>query len=84
MNTADLNSASISLRKGQIHRVPGGLGRRIESLRGSLWLTIDNDRRDILVDPAHGFSLDRPGDARISALDDASFVLLDPVAPARG
>ena len=79
MNTTDLISASISLRKGQIHRVPGSLGRRIESLRGSLWVTIDNDRRDILVDPGKGFSLDREGDALISALDDAELVLLDPV-----
>ena len=77
MNTNDLHPASISLRKGAIHRLPNGRGQRIESLSGSLWVTIDNDVRDILVDPGKGFSIDRDGDALISALDDSRFVVLD-------
>jgi len=79
MNTNDLRPASISLPKGAIHRLPKGRGQRIESLRGSLWVTIDNDRRDILVNPGKGFSIDRDGDTLISALDDARFVVLNPV-----
>jgi len=79
MNTNDLHPASISLPKGAIHRVPKGRGQRIESLHGSLWVTIDNDRRDILVNPGQGFSIDRDGDTLISALDDARFVVLNPV-----
>ena len=78
MNTKDLHPAWISLRKGAIHRLPDGRGQRIESLSGSLWLTIDNDVRDILVSPGEGFSIDRDGAALISALDDARFVVLDP------
>ena len=49
MNTNDLRPAAIHLHKGQIHRLEQGLGQRIEALRGSLWVTIDNDRRDIVV-----------------------------------
>jgi hypothetical protein len=78
MNTNDLHPATISLRKGAIHRLPRGRGQRIESLSGSLWVTIDNDVRDILVDPGKGFSIDRDGAALISALDDSHFVVLDP------
>lgn len=77
MNTNDLHPASISLRKGGLHRLPNGLGRRIESLSGSLWVTIDNDLRDILVNPGEGFSVDREGATLISALDDSRFVVLD-------
>lgn len=77
MNTNDLHPASISLRKGAIYRLPDGRGQRIESLSGSLWLTIDDDVRDILVNPGQGFSIDRDGAALISALDDARFVVLD-------
>jgi hypothetical protein len=77
MNTNDLHPASINLRKGAIHRLPSGRGQRIESLAGSLWVTIDNDVRDILVNPGEGFSIDRDGAALISALDDSRFVVLE-------
>ena len=77
MNAKDLHPATIALRKGEIHRLHDGLGSRIESLSGSLWLTIDDDVRDILVNPGQGFSIDRDGAALISALDDARFVVLD-------
>ena len=84
MNAKDLNPAAIHLRKGEIRRLPNGLGRRIEALSGSLWVTIDNDPRDIVVGAGEGFSLDRSGDALISAMDDSRFVLLDPIgAPGR-
>lgn len=79
MNTNDLHAASITLHKGAIHRLPSGRGQRIESLAGSLWVTIDNDVRDILVNPGEGFSIDRDGAALISALDDSRFVVLEAV-----
>ena len=77
MNTTDLFPAATTLRKGGVYRLPEGIGQRIESLSGSLWVTIDNDVRDILVNPGQGFSIDRDGAALISALDDARFVVLD-------
>ncbi len=80
MNTHDLHPASINLRKGAIHRLPKGRGQRIESLSGSLWVTIDNDQRDIIVNPGEGFSVDRNDATLISALDDARFVVLETMA----
>jgi hypothetical protein len=80
MNTNDLGPAAIHLRKGEIHRLGQGLGRRIEALRGSLWITIDNDRRDIVVEPGAGFSVDRCGSALISAMADSDFILLEAAA----
>ena len=80
MDTQDLRPAAIHLRKGTIHRLRNGLGQRIEALTGNLWITIDNDPRDIVVKSGEGFSVDRCGDTLISALDDARFVLLEPVA----
>ena len=77
MNTRDLDPASISLRKGAVHRLSDGRGRRIEALGGSLWITIDGDPRDVTVSPGRGFTLDRDGTVLISALDDARFVVLD-------
>jgi hypothetical protein len=80
MNTNDLQPAAIQLRKGEIHRIRNGLGQRIEALSGCLWVTIDNDLRDIFVGPGEGFSVDRGGDTLVSAMDDSRFVLLDPTA----
>ena len=80
MNATDLHSASISLRKGQIHRLRHGLGQRIEALNGCLWITIDNDLRDIFVAAGEGFTIDRDGDTLISGMADSSVVLLAPVA----
>ena len=81
MNTNDLYSAAIHLRKGEIRRIHNGLGHRIEALSGSLWVTIDNDPRDIVVEPGAGFSVDRSGDTLVSAMNEARFVLLAPVEP---
>ena len=83
MNTADLYRAAITLRKGELHRIHDGAGQRIEALSGALWVTIDHDLRDIVVEPGEGFSIDRNGDTLVSALDDARFALLDPIATRR-
>lgn len=80
MNTADLHPAAISLRKGQIHRIHHGLGQRIEALNGCLWVTIDNDLRDIFVAAGEGFTVDRDGATLVSAMADSRFVVLDPAA----
>jgi hypothetical protein len=79
MNTADLNSASIALRKGEILRLHRARGQRIEALSGYLWVTMDNDLRDIVVAPGHGFRVDGDGDTLLSAIADSRFVLLEPV-----
>lgn len=76
MNTHDLTPAATTLRKGEILRLHEGRGQRIESVHGGLWITMDNDLRDIFIDSGEGFTIDRGGDALISALDDASLVVL--------
>ena len=83
MNTHDLKPAAITLRKGEIRRLHNGLGQRIEALSGSLWVTIDNDVRDIVVAPGEGFNVDRDGDTLISAMDDSEFVLFDALETTR-
>lgn len=84
MNTTDLNLASIQLGKGVVHHVRNGLGQRIEALSGCVWITIDNDARDIVLEAGEGFRIDRHGEVLITALDDdARVALLRPLAPPR-
>ncbi|MEO6032051.1 MAG: DUF2917 domain-containing protein [Burkholderiaceae bacterium] len=84
MNTNDLNLASIQLGRGTVHRVRNGFGQRIEALSGCVWITIDNDARDIILEPGEGFRIDRHGEVLITALiDDARVALLQSLAPRR-
>lgn len=80
MNTRDLTPAAAHLRKGEIMRLHDARGQRIESIRGGLWITMDNDLRDVFIEAGEGFTVDRGGDTLISALDDASLVVLSPSA----
>ena len=80
MNTHELDQAAITLQRADVFRCGAARGRRIEALLGHIWVTLDGDPRDIVLDSGEGFSVDRDGDVLISALrGDARFVLLDPV-----
>ena len=70
------------LARGRIRRVTRALGQRVECVSGTLWVTQDGDPRDIVLRAGDSFAFDHRGDALISALDDASFLLLEACAPA--
>jgi Protein of unknown function (DUF2917) len=76
MNHTDLNRSAINLHRGEVHRIRRGRGQRIEALSGTLWVTIDNDLRDIFVAAGQGFSLDSESPTLISAVDDSRFLVL--------
>jgi hypothetical protein len=76
MNLKDLELASISLRKGEIFRMPEAAGQRIEVLSGCLWITQDGDPKDSFATPGAGFTVERDGDTLASALSDSTFVML--------
>ena len=76
MNSHELTLASTPLRKGEILRLRHAQGQRIEALSGSVWITIDGDRRDVVLDARQGFNIDRDGDTLVSALSDARIVVL--------
>jgi hypothetical protein len=78
----DLMLDSRALDRGRIRRVHRPLGRRVECVSGTLWITQDGDPRDIVLAPGDSFTFDHRGDALISALDDARFLLLETCAPA--
>lgn len=82
MNTNDLTLASTPLRKGEILHLHHALGQRIEALGGRLWITMDGDLRDIVIDAGEGFTVDRSTDVLLSAMSDAQLVVLLPTAAA--
>ena len=80
MNSNDLNLASTSLRKGEALHLQHALGQRIEALDGRVWITMDGDLRDVVIDAGEGFTVDRSSDVLLSAMSDAQFVLLTATA----
>lgn len=76
-----MNPASNTLRHGAWVALRGQAGRRVECLAGSVWITQDRDRRDIVLAAGQGFTLDRPGMAVVSALSDARYALRDAPVP---
>jgi Protein of unknown function (DUF2917) len=78
MNTHDLTLASTPLRHGEAWHLHHALGQRIEALHGRLWITMDGDLRDIVLDAGEGFTVDRDSDVLLSAIRDARFVVLTP------
>ena len=83
MNINDLNRAAIAVRKTEVIRLGTARGQRIESVLSRLWVTIDGDPRDIVLDTGEGLSIDRDEDVLVSALrNDARLVLLAAAAAA--
>ena len=77
----DLNLSGVTLAKNQIRRIDSAIGAQIQCLYGNLWLTQDGDPRDIILEPGDEYRFERDAVTYVSALSDASFLLLrGPVA----
>ena len=65
-------------RGGEPHALRPLLRRAVVCLSGSLWITVDDDPRDVILAPGdrHVFAPD-DGDAIVSAMQDSSLLLLD-------
>ncbi len=77
----DLLLASRSLARGRVRHLPVRIGRSVECLDGSIWITQDGDLRDIVLGPGEAFAFDRCTDALLSAFDDSRYVVLDGSEP---
>lgn len=63
-------------RRGLL-RVPEGLGRAVVCLEGCLWITVDDDPRDVVLGPGEQHVFDRSGRALVSAFEPSALLLLD-------
>ena len=51
---------------------------------GCLWVTMENDTRDIILSPGMRFEVDRGGRTIVAAEEDSRFGLLEPCDTAEG
>ncbi len=68
----------IALEQRTLLRVRNGTGQTILCLKGMIWLTQQNDVRDIVLGAGESFTLDRPGLALLYALNPACATILRP------
>lgn len=81
MNT-DLKLSATLLPHGAVHALRESRGTLLQCLSGTLWLTQQDDLRDIVLEAGDEALIERDGLSLVSALSDASFVLLHgPLTP---
>ena len=67
-----LRHAPICLPKGQAALLDDARGARVHCRGGSVWVTQEGDRRDVVLEPGDSILIERDGMAVVSALRDAS------------
>jgi hypothetical protein len=70
----------VTLQWGMPLTVKDGLGACITSRRGTVWITQDNDLRDVVLTAGESFRLERPETAIVQAMDKAEVLILPPAA----
>lgn len=80
---ANPSSRFVGLSRHEIRSFPGHPGLRIESRRGSVWITQDGDPRDVVIAAGESHALDREGPVYLQALDAACVLLPNAAAPVR-
>lgn len=66
---------TITLPPRQLFEIPDASSARILCTAGCLWLTIDGDARDVILQPGDSFEEGRPRRALLYAMEPTTFVL---------
>ena len=71
----DIDSIGLDLKKNAMLRVPDTSGLHIAVNSGAIWLTLDNDPRDIVLEPGDTFIGDQHRRGLIYALRPSNVAL---------
>lgn len=69
---------TISLPARQLFEMPDASTARILCTAGCLWLTLDEDLRDVILEPGDSFEADEARRALLYAIEPSSFTLVAP------
>jgi len=78
----ELDSPRIPLAAHGLARLPDATSTRIVCETGTVWITIDNDPRDIVLSPGQSFLVDRRAGVLVYALEDACVRVIERAVPA--
>ena len=68
----------VSLQWGRPLTVSDGKGTCITARRGTVWITQDNDLRDVVLSGGESFMLEQPALAIVQAFESAEIVISPP------
>ena len=71
----ELASGALRLARGQTLKLRDAVGSTICAREGSVWITEENSRKDVVLEPGNCFRVDRPGITLVQAFADASIAL---------
>jgi hypothetical protein len=66
-------SVSNELRQGQIASMMHSKGKHLYCTSGRLWVTLEHDPEDVILEPNECLDIDENGRVVISALDSGTF-----------
>jgi len=67
-------NARLALAARRSLRLKDARGARLRAVRGTLWVTIDNDPRDIVLDPGESFVVDSDRPLVVMPIGDCAAV----------
>ena len=71
----EIASAALRLARGQTLKIRDAIGSTICASEGTVWITEENSRKDVVLEPGYCFRVDRPGLTIVQAFADASVSL---------
>ena len=72
----ELRSGAVRLRANQTLKVLDGAGSTVCALEGAVWITEENQPRDIVLEPGACYRLQHPGTALVNSLGGRAAVTL--------
>ena len=78
----ELNQDGVCMKPKQLLKVRDGVGHTVVCHSGSVWVTQERDRRDIVLGAGESFALDRSGLALVLAFEQSAISIARP-APGR-
>ena len=69
------NAGALRLARGQTLKILDAVGSTICAREGTVWITEENSRKDVVLEPGYCFRVDRPGLTLVQAFADASIAL---------
>ena len=71
----ELASAALKLSRGQTLKIKDAVGSTICAREGTVWITEENSRKDVVLEPGYCFRVAHPGLTIVQAFADASLSL---------
>ena len=68
----EITSGAVKIGRGQTLKLRDGVGSTICAREGTVWITEENSRKDVVLENGACFRIDKPGLTLVQAFADAS------------